>query len=472
MSVARSHCGSPTADLGFFFDAAHADIAEQAQILAVKTLAPDDARHGAQGPLDPPALEKRCRAIALKLAESRLLDAVMPASHGGLTFARAGDIDVRAVCVIREMLGWGSALGEFVFAMQGLGSYPIVRAGTEAQKQEFLPDVRMGRSLAAFAITEHDAGSDVAAMTTRARRDGDHYVLDGEKTFISNAGIAGHYVVFAKTAPEAGAKGVSAFIVRPGDPGFEFAGSIPMIADHPIGTIRFSGMRVPASRRLGVEGEGFRLAMATLDVFRSTVGAAALGLARRALDESLSRANTRVQFGKAIAEFQTTQFYLAEMATDLDAARLLVYRAAYVRDHGAERVTLEASMAKMFATEAAQRIIDRGLQIHGGSGVVRGHILERLYREVRALRIYEGTTEIQRVVIANVLLGGEKARASEAMTLMAERETVRPMLQPSTPEVVVPRAPLAPLGGGMRIGGDDNAPDVTRKVKAIRPDEK
>jgi acyl-CoA dehydrogenase len=305
-------------------------------------------------------------------------------------------------------------------------------------------------------------------MTSRARREGDHYILDGEKTFISNAGIAGHYVVFAKTNIETGSKGITAFLVKPSDPGFEFAGPIPLIADHPIGTIRFKALRIPASRRLGNEGDGFRIAMATLDTFRSTVGAASLGMARRALDEALSRAHKRVQFGKPIAEFQQTQAYLADMATELDAARLLVYRAALVRDRGADRVTLEASMAKMYATEAAQRIIDRALQIHGGTGVVRGHVLERLYREVRALRIYEGTTEIQKVVIASVLLGGERARSNEAQALAAERETMRPSEPGAAPEAVkLPRAPGVPSDHPPEDDGG-GTPDATRKVKAVK----
>ncbi len=465
MTRARLHCAPPTGDLGFFFERAHVELADQSRDLAMNVFASDEARRTDDRPADASTLERRCRTIAAKLAVAGLFDVVMPSPHGGLAIARPNELDTRAVCIVREMLAWGSPLAEFVFAMQGLGSYPIVRAGNDAQKREFLPDVRAGRSLAAFAITEHDAGSDVAAMKTVARRDGENYVLDGEKTLISNAGIAGHYVVFAKTNPAAGAKGMSAFVVRPFDPGFEFLGSIPLLAEHPIGTIRFTSMRVPVSRRLGAEGEGFRLAMATLDAFRATVGAAALGMARRALDESLSRAQSREQFGKSIGEFQTIQNYLAEMATDLDAARLLVYRAAHARDKGAERVTLEASMAKLFATEAAQRIVDRGLQIHGGSGLVRGHVLERLYREVRALRIYEGTTEIQRVVIAGVLRAGEKARAEEAVAITAERET----MPPPSPSAA-PRGPIIPSGPTTRVAQDDSSPDTTRQMQAVRLD--
>jgi acyl-CoA dehydrogenase len=380
----RARCGLSTDDLPFFFDAMHAPLAATAR---------DVAMSDAVDSHDPFALAKL-------FAAKGLLRACVPASEGGL----AKGVDVRAVCLVRESLGWAGGLADTVFAMQGLGSYPIVLAGTEAQRREYLPAVLAGTSLAAFAITEEEAGSDVSSMATRARRDGDGWVLDGAKTFISNAGIAGHYVVFANADPSQGRRGITAFIVRPSDAGFVFAGDIPMMAEHPIGTIRFEGCRLPGDRLLGAVGDGFKIAMGTLDVFRSTVGAAALGMARRALDEALDRTASRRQFGKALAEFQSTQGYLAEMATELDAARLLVYRAAWAKDGGAPRVSLEAAMGKMYATEAAQRIIDRALQLHGGTGVVRGNAVERLYREVRALRIYEGTTEIQRLVIATQLL--------------------------------------------------------------------
>jgi acyl-CoA dehydrogenase len=451
MSLARKRCAPSTYDLPFFFESGHHELAEQARHLALRTFGPEEEHHAASGPAPYEELGERCRVLARELSAGRLLEAVVPAAYGGLPMGRHDTIDVRAVCLVREVLGWASGLAEYVFAMQGLGSYPIVLAGTDAQRNEFLPPVLAGTSLAAFAITEEEAGSDVASMRTRARREGDHYVLDGAKTFISNAGIAGHYVVFAKTALEAGSRGISAFVVRPDDPGFVFAGPLPLIAEHPIGTIRFEGMRIPASRRLGAEGEGFRIAMGTLDVFRSTVGAAALGMARRALDEALTRTTSRRQFGQAIADFQSTQGYLAEMATELDAARLLVYRAAYVKDQGSERVALEASMGKMFATEAAQRIIDRALQLHGGLGVVRGVAVERLYREIRALRIYEGTTEIQRVVIARLLIAGEKARAAEAATLAGELAESLREPPPSTPP--------PPSGGA----------DETKRWRSVRP---
>lgn len=466
MTRARVQCASPTDDLGFFFDRGHGDLAARARDLAMNTFAAQELRQAGDSPVDHSTLEGRCRAIAIQLAGAGLLDVVMPTTHGGFATARPGDLDLRAVCVVSEMLAWGSPLAEFVFATQGLGSYPIVRAGSDSQKQEFLPGVRSGRSLGAFAITEQDAGSDVAAMKTVARREGEHYVLDGEKTLIANAGLADHYVVFAKTEPALGRRGITAFLVRPQDPGFEFLGAIQLLAEQPIGTIRFTSVRLPASRRLGAEGAGMRLAMTSLDAFRAIAGAAALGLARRALDETLSRVRSREQFGSALAGFQTTQVYVADMATELDAARLLVYRAAHAHDAGADRVTLEASMAKMFATEAAQRIVDRGVQLHGGSGLVRGHVLERLYREVRSLRISEGTTEIQQVVIAEALLAAEKARADEALSLTALRETLPP------PSLSVPtRAPLIPSNPTTRIAAETGSPDATRQVQALRFDK-
>jgi acyl-CoA dehydrogenase len=288
--------------------------------------------------------------------------------------------------------------------MQGLGSFPVSLAGSSELKQRILPRVSSGEAIAAFAITEPEAGSDVGAIQTTARREGDSYVIDGVKTFISNAGLADFYSVFASTDPEKGSKGLAAFLVERDAPGFRFEEKIELISPHPIGRISFDGCRVPATNLLGEEGEGFKIAMRTLDTFRSTVGAAACGLAWRALDEAISYAKRRVQFGRPIAEYQATQMKLAEMATELDAARLLVYRAAWKKDSGSERVTLEASMAKLFATEAAQRIIDAAVQIHGGTGVVRGSAVEHLYRDVRALRIYEGTSEIQKLVIAGQLL--------------------------------------------------------------------
>jgi acyl-CoA dehydrogenase len=313
-------------------------------------------------------------------------------------------LDVRALCVVREHLAYESSLADLMFAMQGLGSFPVTLAGSDELKRTILPRVKAGEAIAAFAITEPEAGSDVSAIQTTARRDGPDFVVDGVKTFISNAGLADFYTVFAKTDRDKGSKGISAFVVERNAPGFLFEEKIELIAPHPIGRIRFDGCRVPASNLLGEEGQGFKIAMTTLDTFRATVGAAAVGLAWRALDEALAYAKHRVQFGRPISEFQATQMKLAEMATDLDAARLLVYRAAYLKDTDAGRVTKESAMAKLFATEAAGRIIDAAVQIHGGAGVVRGSVVERLYREVRALRIYEGTSEIQKLVIAHQLL--------------------------------------------------------------------
>ena len=342
--------------------------------------------------------DEQARALVRQLAEADLLASTVPADFNTAT------LDVRALCVAREHLAYDSSLADLMFAMQGLGSFPLTLAGTDALKRHWLPRVKSGASVAAFAITEPDAGSDVAAIKTTARRDGGDYVIDGTKTFISNAGLADFYTVFAKTDAEAGHRGISAFLVERDTAGFTVEARLELIAPHPIGRLRFDGCRVPATNRLGDEGAGFKIAMQTLDTFRATVGAAGCGLARRALDEAISYAKRRVQFGRAIAEFQATQIKLAEMAVELDAARLLVYRAAWRKDSGAERVTTEAAMAKLYATESAQRIIDAAVQIHGGAGLVRGAAVEHLYRDVRALRIYEGTSEIQKLVIAAQLL--------------------------------------------------------------------
>ncbi|MFZ5470276.1 MAG: acyl-CoA dehydrogenase family protein [Myxococcota bacterium] len=322
---------------------------------------------------------------------------LVPGVYGG----RLANVDVRSVCVLREEMAYVSAAADSIFAVQGLGSHPVLLGGSEQQKKELLSRVAAGSALFAFALTEPEAGSDVAALSTTAKRDGDGYVLDGHKRFISNAGVATHYTVFARTSE--GPKGISAFVVPADSPGFRVA-KMELLAEHPIGELTFEHCRVPATARLGEEGSGMKLALATLDVFRSTVGAAAVGMARRALDEALAYAKKRRQFGAALAELQAVQFLLAESAVELDAARLLVQRAAAVKDGGAERVTYQAAVAKLFATEAAQRIIDRCLQVHGGNGVVKGFAIERLYRDVRALRIYEGASEVQKLVIARHLL--------------------------------------------------------------------
>lgn len=374
-----------------FFEDHHTKLAEQVDRFN---------REHVQDAADGETEDAQARRLVKTLARDGLLAHTVPA---GFTSGSSA-LDVRALCVAREHLSYESALADLMFAMQGLGSFPVSLAGSIELKQRILPRVSSGEAIAAFAITEPEAGSDVGAIQTTARREGDSYVIDGVKTFISNAGLADFYSVFASTDPEKGSKGISAFLVERDAPGFRFEEKIELISPHPIGRISFDGCRVPATNLLGEEGQGFKIAMRTLDTFRSTVGAAACGLAWRALDEAISYAKRRVQFGRPIAEYQATQMKLAEMATELDAARLLVYRAAWKKDSGADRVTLEASMAKLFATEAAQRIIDAAVQIHGGTGVVRGSAVEHLYRDVRALRIYEGTSEIQKLVIAGQLL--------------------------------------------------------------------
>jgi acyl-CoA dehydrogenase len=330
------------------------------------------------------------------------------AAAGVLGYAVASPdvrLDVRALCLIRESLAYSSALADSAFVMQGLGTYAVSQAAPDHVRDFWLTRARDGKSIAAFALTEPEAGSDVAAIQTTAQRDGDAYVINGSKRFISNAGIADFYTVFARTNTRAdGRAELSAFVVGSKMPGFSVVERTPMIAPHPIGEIKFNGCRVPAEDMVGAEGDGFPLAMQTLDVFRSSVGAAACGMARRALDEAVRYASTRKQFGRLLAEHQLVQEKLADMITELDAARLLVYRAAWLKDSGAERVTREASEAKLFATEAAGRIVDQAVQIHGGAGLVRGSVVERLYRDVRALRIYEGTSEIQKLVIASQLL--------------------------------------------------------------------
>jgi acyl-CoA dehydrogenase len=347
-----------------------------------------------------------CRRLVAALGAGGWLEAAVPGSVEGGAISH----DVRTLCLARETLAYESGLADFAFAMQGLGTGPIVLAGSPEQKRRYLPAVGEGARIAAFALSEPDAGSDVAALATRATPDGNsHLRLDGEKTWISNGGIADHYVVFARTGEAPGARGLSAFVVEADTPGLTIAERIDVVAPHPLATLRFEGCRVPVANRIGGPGEGFKVAMATLDVFRSTVGAAALGLARRALDEALGRASTRRLFGAPLGELQLTQAALADMATAIDASALLVYRAAWTKDGGAARVTREAAMAKMYATESAQEVIDRAVQIFGGQGVTKGVKVEELYREIRALRIYEGATEVQKIVIARDLLRGVAA---------------------------------------------------------------
>jgi acyl-CoA dehydrogenase len=353
------------------------------------------------GLVDHHDVDASCRRLVAALGEAGWLRHAVPASHGGVS----DRLDVRSLCLIRETLARHDGLADFAFAMQGLGTGSISLFGTDDLKDRILPPVRDGRAIAAFALSEPDAGSDVAAMSTIAVPDGPDAVrIDGVKTWISNGGIADHYVVFARTGEAPGARGLSAFLVPADAPGLTVAERIEVIAPHPLATLRFENCRVPLADRIGGAGEGFKVAMATLDVFRSTVGAAALGFARRALDEALGRARSRQMFGAPLSDLQLSQAALADMATEIDASALLIYRAAWAKDRGAPRVTREASMAKMFATEAAQRVIDRAVQLFGGLGVMRGVKVEELYREIRALRIYEGATEVQKIVIARQLL--------------------------------------------------------------------
>jgi acyl-CoA dehydrogenase len=342
-----------------------------------------------------------CCAYVAQLGSAGWLKYAVPRAHGGALDA----VDVRSLCLIRETLGYASGLAEFAFAMQGLGSGPISLFGSEALKRKYLPGVASGKAIAAFAISEVDAGSDIAAMQTTARRDGDSIVIDGEKTWISNAGIASHYIVFCRW-PEGGDRSFIALVVNADTPGLGVARTIDLMAPHPLGTIRFSGCRVSPDHVVGEPGKGMRVALGTLDMFRTTVGAAALGFSRRAFDEAVAHVRGRRAFGQALADFQLTQAAIADMATAIDTSALLVYRAAWTRDNGADRVTREAAMAKLVATESAQQVIDRAVQLLGARGLVRGATVERLYREIRALRIYEGTTEIQKIVIAGQVLRG------------------------------------------------------------------
>jgi acyl-CoA dehydrogenase len=326
----------------------------------------------------------------------------VPAGYGGMS-AR---LDSRSLCLIRETLARHAGLADFAFAMQGLGSGAIALHGGEAVKQRYLPRVASGEWIAAFALSEPDAGSDVAAMTTTAVLDGAHYVLDGTKTWISNGGIADFYTVVARTGEASGAKGLSAFVVDAGTPGLEIAERIDVIAPHPLATLRFRACRVPVEQRLGEPGQGFRVAMETLDIFRASVAAAALGFARRALQEALAHARSRRMFGQALADFQLTQAGIADMATTIDSSALLTYRAAWLRDVKGVRTTREAAMAKLAATEGAQQVIDRAVQMFGGLGVKSEQVVERLYREIRPLRIYEGASEVQKLIIARETLKG------------------------------------------------------------------
>ncbi len=373
-----------------FFEPHHARLTQSLDAWARQSIA---HAHG-------PDVDAECRKLVKSLGEAGWLrHAVAGTAYGGA----AEHIDTRAICLIRETLARHSGLADFAFAMQGLGSGAISLAGSEEQKKRYLNLVARGDAISAFALSEPDAGSDVAAMACEARLEGDHYVINGEKTWISNGGIADFYVVFVRTGEAAGSRGLSALIVDADTSGFEVAERIDVIAPHPLARLKFSNCRVPAAQRIGVAGEGFKVAMRTLDVFRTSVAAASLGFARRAMDEALQRATSRKMFGGVLADFQLTQAKLAQMATQIDSAALLTYRAAWLRDQG-ENVTREAAMAKMTATENAQQVIDAAVQIWGGLGVVSEQPVERLYREIRALRIYEGATEVQQLIIGRDLI--------------------------------------------------------------------
>ena len=368
-----------------FLEPEHGALAERARGFATGEIATRAA------PVDDAAARREARALLGLLGAGGWLQPIL-------------DLDLRGCCLMRESLGAASALADAVFALQGLGTTPILLGGTSAQKDRWLAPIARGTVMTAFAMTEPGAGSDVTGIATTARRDGTEYVLDGGKTLISNAGIADLYVVFASTDPAKGSKGISCFLVPADAPGLRFAGAQVLSAPHPLGEVAFESCRVPADCMLGAEGRGYGIGLAALDRLRPTVAAAACGMAARALAESLAHVKQRQQFGKPLAQFQLVQQKLARMATDLTAARLLTYRAAFEKDQGQERITSEAAMAKSFATEAAQRVVDDAVQLIGGRGVLADHPVDRLYRAVRALRIYEGTTEIQQLIIAGELL--------------------------------------------------------------------
>lgn len=370
-----------------FFEERHRELADALEVWAGQHL----------GGIDHGDVDAACRSLVAALGAGGWTQ------HSG---AMAGEtLDVRSLCLIRETLARHDGLADFAFAMQGLGTGAISLFGSPAQQAEWLPLTRGGKAISAFALTEPQSGSDVANSTMTASLEGDHYVLNGEKTWISNGGIADVYTLFARTGEAPGAKGLSAFIVPAGLPGFEVVERQQVIAPHPLATLRFTDCRIPKSALIGLPGAGFKIAMSVLDVFRSTVAAAALGFARRALDEALERVTSRQVQGAPLFELQMVQGHIADMALDVDAAALLVYRAAWAKDSGAARVTREAAMAKLFSTDQAQQVIDKAVQLHGGDGVRHGQKVEELYRDIRALRIYEGASDVQRVVIARQTLG-------------------------------------------------------------------
>ena len=367
----------------------------KARHAALEAWASDNLRH-----VDHDNTDQTCQALVAALGAAGIL------KHTGVN-ATFPQIDVRSLCLIRETLARHDGLADFAFAMQGLGTMAISLFGSDTQKADWLPKVQSGAALSAFALSEPQSGSDVANLQLSARRDGNGYVLNGEKTWISNGGIADVYTVFARTGEAPGGRGISAFIVPADTPGLQIAERLETVSPHPLARLVFADLHLTADAMIGNPGTGFKVAMATLDTMRTTVGAAALGFARRAFDESLNRAKNRELFGAPLAELQMVQGHLAEMALDIDASALLIYRAAWAKDTGAERITKEAAMAKLYATDQAQMVIDKAVQIHGGDGVRKGHIVERLYREIRALRIYEGASDVQKIIIArNALQSG------------------------------------------------------------------
>ncbi len=377
-----------------FLEPRHKTLAEDLELWAGHALSEGTHPHSVR------EVDEACRTLVRQLGEGGWLKYAI----GGRAYGASADtIDTRGVCLIRETLAYHSGLADFAFAMQGLGSGAISNFGTHDQKQRYLPRVASGAAVAAFAISEPDAGSDVAALKCATKRDGDYYLISGEKTWISNGGIADFYVTFARTGEDSGSRGISAFIINADSPGLKIAERIEVMAPHPLARLVFDNCRIPATQLLGEEGRGFKIAMSTLDIFRSSVAAAALGFARRALKEAFSRSTSRKMFGQTLADFQLTQAKLAKMATDIDAAALLTYRAAWLKDQG-QPVTVEAAMAKLTATEIAQQAIDSAMQIFGALGVASGQTVEQLYREIRPLRIYEGATEVQQLIIARGII--------------------------------------------------------------------
>ena len=380
-----------------FFDDSHREFAENFRDWANREIQPLENKE----PNGNEELDHLCREFVEKLGSGGWLQYCVPSSHGGALES----FDVRTLALTREILGYYSGLADFSFAMQGLGSGPITLFGSEEQKDSYLPKVASGEKIGAFAISEAGGGSDVAAMKTTAELSGNEYCINGSKTWISNAGIADFYVLFARTNDAPGSRGISAFVIDSETPGLSVSERINVIAPHPLGTLELKNCKIPTTNMIGNSGEGFKVAMSTLDVFRTTVGGASLGFAKRALDEAIRRSKEREAFGKSISEFQLIQAKIADMAVKIDAMALLIYRSAWTKDKKGTRVTRESSMAKLYGTEAAQEVIDQAVQIFGGMGVVSGVKVEQLYREIRALRIYEGTSEIQKLVIAGQTLG-------------------------------------------------------------------